>query len=410
MMAEYRITPIQVGSLWLYRGAFTSKPDEYRQEEEFPILIFLLEGNGRKILVDTGGGDPESESMKSAGHAKSRHTPDQTPDQALRLLGVSPDEMYTVILTHLHWDHAYNNHLFPRARFVVQKAELLEAVDPLPKFRGFYESFSSGRIPPWARQATDWIIVDGACILCERIRLIPLPGHTAGLQGVLVDTADGRKLIASDAVPLYECIEKLDQRAYAISSLCTDLKAFYESYDRLRKLQESGVSILASHDFLTLSDAAVSATRAETAAILYRLAAFRQNGQIPSTPEQNESEEQNMSTLTIEIGGQTFTATLQDTPATRALLEHFPMTVTMNELNGNEKYCYLSENLPVSSERPEQIRTGDLMLYGSNCLVLFYEDFSTSYSYTRLGRIDDPAGLKRALGGSSAEVTFRISE
>ena len=87
-----------------------------------------------------------------------------------------------------------------------------------------------------------------------------------------------------------------------------------------------------------------------------------------------------MSTLTIEIGGQTFTATLQDTPATRALLEHFPMTVTMNELNGNEKYCYLNENLPVSSERPGQIRTGDLMLYGSNCLVLFYEDFSTSYS------------------------------
>ena len=170
MMAEYRITPIQVGSLWLYRGAFASKPDEYRQEEEFPILIFLLEGNGRKILVDTGGGDPESESMKSAGHAKSRRTPDQTPDQALRLLGVSPDEIDTVILTHLHWDHAYNNHLFPQARFVVQKAELLEAVDPLPKFRGFYESFSSGRIPPWARQATDWMIVDGACTLCEGIR------------------------------------------------------------------------------------------------------------------------------------------------------------------------------------------------------------------------------------------------
>lgn len=251
-MTDYQITPIQAGSLWLYRGAFTSKSDEYQQLEEFPILIFLIEGNGHKILVDTGGGDPASASMKAGGHARSRRTPEQAPDQALRRLGISSEDIDTVILTHLHWDHAYNNHLFPKAKFVVQRSELMESIDPLPRFRGFYESFSSGRIPPWARQPTNWTIVDGPCTLYDGIRLIPLPGHTTGLQGVLVDTTAGRQLIASDAVPLYECIEKLGQGEYTISSMCTDLKAFYKTFDLLKNLQDAGVHIIASHDFLTL--------------------------------------------------------------------------------------------------------------------------------------------------------------
>ncbi|MBM6926066.1 cyclophilin-like fold protein [Pseudoflavonifractor phocaeensis] len=115
-----------------------------------------------------------------------------------------------------------------------------------------------------------------------------------------------------------------------------------------------------------------------------------------------------MPALSIEVGGQSFTATLQDTPTTRALLERLPITVTMGELNGNEKYYYLDESLPTDSRRPGQIHAGDLMLYGSDCLVLFYESFSSSYSYTTLGRIDDPSGLAAALGRGSAEVTFQI--
>ncbi len=79
------------------------------------------------------------------------------------------------------------------------------------------------------------------------------------------------------------------------------------------------------------------------------------------------------------------TASLRDNPTTRALLERLPMTVTMCELNGNEKYVYMEESLPANARRPGQIPAGDLMLYGSDCLVLFYESFSSSYSYTTLG-------------------------
>ena len=79
-----------------------------------------------------------------------------------------------------------------------------------------------------------------------------------------------------------------------------------------------------------------------------------------------------MPQLKIEAGGQTFTATLQDTPAARAFLERLPMTVSMAELNGNEKYFYMPDSLPTNSHRPGNIHAGDLMLYGSDCLVVFY--------------------------------------
>lgn len=114
--------------------------------------------------------------------------------------------------------------------------------------------------------------------------------------------------------------------------------------------------------------------------------------------------------IRIIAGNLTFTATLLDNPTTRVLVAQFPLIQDMSELNGNEKYYYLSGNLPTDNGRVGTISNGDLMLYGSNCLVLFYESFSTSYSYTRLGRIDDPSGLKNALGGGAVLVTFDIPE
>ena len=115
-----------------------------------------------------------------------------------------------------------------------------------------------------------------------------------------------------------------------------------------------------------------------------------------------------MPKLKIEANGHIFTATLLDNPTTRALLECLPMTISMGELNGNEKYYYMPDSLPTNSQRPGNIHAGDLMLYGSDCLVLFYESFSSGYSYTRLGSIDDPSGLAVALGRGSVNVTFQV--
>ena len=110
--------------------------------------------------------------------------------------------------------------------------------------------------------------------------------------------------------------------------------------------------------------------------------------------------------ITITVGEDSFSATLLDVPAARELTERLPVTLPMSELNGNEKYYYFDTGFTAESERVGSIQAGDLMLYGSDCLVLFYDSFSTPYSYTRLGAVDDPTGLAEALGHGNVEVTF----
>lgn len=113
--------------------------------------------------------------------------------------------------------------------------------------------------------------------------------------------------------------------------------------------------------------------------------------------------------LNIKVGDKNFKATLESNNTTKSLLEKLPLTISMSELHGNEKYYYFNESLPTNSERIGNINTGDLMLYGSDCLVLFYKSFSTSYSYTRLGHIDNPQRLADAVGSGNITVTFEVA-
>jgi hypothetical protein len=110
--------------------------------------------------------------------------------------------------------------------------------------------------------------------------------------------------------------------------------------------------------------------------------------------------------LKITIGTHTFTATLYNNATVTAFKSRLPMTINMRELNGNEKYFDLPNNLPANTSNPGTIQAGDLMLYGSNTLVVFYNSFSTSYSYTPMGRINDASGLAAALGLGNVTITF----
>jgi len=108
----------------------------------------------------------------------------------------------------------------------------------------------------------------------------------------------------------------------------------------------------------------------------------------------------------MTVGERRFAMSLADNAAARAFAARLPLTLDMSELNGNEKHAELPGALPANASRPGTIRNGDLMLYGTNTLVVFYATFNSSYSYTRLGRVDDPAGLPQALGRRSVRVVF----
>jgi hypothetical protein len=122
-----------------------------------------------------------------------------------------------------------------------------------------------------------------------------------------------------------------------------------------------------------------------------------------ATPASVRQEE---SRMWMTVGERRFAVTLTDNAAALAFAAQLPLTLDMSELNGNEKHADLPKALPANASRPGTIRNGDLMLYGTKTLVVFYSTFNSSYSYTRLGRVDDPTGVAQALGRRGVRVVF----
>ena len=115
--------------------------------------------------------------------------------------------------------------------------------------------------------------------------------------------------------------------------------------------------------------------------------------------ENSETEENKMYAT---INGEKLEIQLEDNATAVAFAKMLPLELTMSDLNSNEKYVNLDEALPTNSYEPGRVEAGDVMLFGDNCLVLFYESFDTEYSYTKIGYID---GLPE-LGDGDVVVEF----
>ena len=113
-------------------------------------------------------------------------------------------------------------------------------------------------------------------------------------------------------------------------------------------------------------------------------------------------------TVSVAIGAMDFAIDLADNETASAFVDLLPLKASMSELNGNEKYLYLDAPLPTNPVNPGTIEAGDVMLYGNNCLVVFYESHPTTYRYTRIGKINDAERLAESIGNASVEMSFRV--
>ena len=103
----------------------------------------------------------------------------------------------------------------------------------------------------------------------------------------------------------------------------------------------------------------------------------------------NNEKENKMAKIYVSLNNEKLEINLEENSTTSALVKLLPLDITMNDLNKNEKYAYLDESLPTNTYSPKHIEAGDVMLFGDNCLVIFYESFDTSYSYSKDGHINN---------------------
>ncbi len=112
--------------------------------------------------------------------------------------------------------------------------------------------------------------------------------------------------------------------------------------------------------------------------------------------------------LTLTANGKSFTLKLNSSAAAKKLRSMLPLTLTMNELNGNEKYYYTDTEFPGTEKTFSTINSGDLMVFGGNCLVLFYDKIEGSpYEYISLGKLTSTKGLKAALGAGNVKIIIK---
>ncbi|MFG1922259.1 N-acyl homoserine lactonase family protein [Cryptosporangium sp. NPDC048952] len=232
----YEVLAVRFGEWRTTKSAIYHSYGTYQQPDgpvDITYYVWLLRGNDRTILVDTGF---RPEIARKRGRTPLTPVPD-----ALASVGVTPGDITDVVLTHFHYDHIGNVHLFPDARIVAGAAEY------------HFWTGETGRRPLFAQAVeADEVAAVAAAEKQRRLTLgdpgIPgltltdLPGHTPGQVVVEVDTAAGRVILASDASHTYEEFES--DLPFHIAS---DLPAMYDGLAWLRKAATDSI-VVPGHD------------------------------------------------------------------------------------------------------------------------------------------------------------------
>ncbi|MEE9240257.1 MAG: N-acyl homoserine lactonase family protein [bacterium] len=237
-----RIYPINTGWIESDHGTYVFWKGEAGKKIDIPVICYYVDTDEHKIMVDTGL--PNAERATKYHHNCDKRGCDDSPD-ALRNMGVDPDEIDICIFTHLHWDHTHNMKAFRNARYICTAEEIKWAYNPLPLYYRSYEASILGIEAPF--KSCQFELVDGETDIAPGVSVFPTPGHSPGHQSVQVETSCGNIVVAGDVIFVYENMEpRLDEnwRYWVPARLASSI----DGWRSIEELDKRADFILPCHD------------------------------------------------------------------------------------------------------------------------------------------------------------------
>lgn len=250
-MANYTIRPIVTGYTHTNKATYIYHHSAHeffdvKGFEELPVTTFLVEGNSKLILVDTGMSNTE---IAHKYHHPGSHQPEgYAIHEQLAKIGVNPADIDIVILTHLHWDHCYHLDKFTKAKFYVQREEYEFALNPIPLYYKSYEFPVLGLKPQF--DGIKFELIDGEAQIIDGISVYPSPGHSVGHQTVVVSTEEGDYHCCGDAIFTNDNLKAIPQIHYTITppARFQNIVKSWESIEELKKRAKETKFVLATHE------------------------------------------------------------------------------------------------------------------------------------------------------------------
>ncbi len=240
-LPEYKIFAIKYATRDARRADNFVGGDPHDAPMPMDYFTWVVVGPERLFLVDTGF------TAETASRRKRQFL--RCPIESLKLVGVEPNTVTDVILTHLHYDHVGNFHKLPNARFHLQERELAFATGRYVSCPYFGHGFEVEDVVGMVRLNFNGRVelYDGDAELAPGITLHPAAGHTAGLQVVRVHTQRGNVVLASDSSHYYENIQS--KRPF---TAVLDVGDAIDSFRKVERLAASPRHIVPGHDPLVM--------------------------------------------------------------------------------------------------------------------------------------------------------------
>jgi glyoxylase-like metal-dependent hydrolase (beta-lactamase superfamily II) len=234
------------------------QPDDHASPHPMDFFVWVIRNAQRTIVVDTGFDAAEA---KSRGRAV-----DREPAEALSLIGIDAESINTVIVTHLHFDHAGTLDRFPAARFHIQEAEVTYATGPCMCEEALRLPYTADHVCSLVKKIYSGRVRfhDGDGEVAPGITVHKAAGHSMGMQCVRVATEAGHVVLASDATHYYENFER--RKPFSIT---VDVAETLRTYTRLEQLATSRAHVVPGHDPLVLER--YPAWKPQTKGVVHRL-------------------------------------------------------------------------------------------------------------------------------------------